>query len=286
MLGSFLDILTFKAFKPDPLNFNVPLADRFVGSEVVGLAIGERSLRATVASVGSSGKLVDFSESVVRGYVPERLAHEVHSCLEEFGCEHVVLLFRSGSEVTRSGITYRGTYEEQRLALEEEPGKVLGYEPEQDEGNLIVTSPEFDISLLFTYQNLWLKEIIETVESVGVSVCRSQFSMATVVDYLLKYKYDEAFNKKALMIVDSESVLCMHLEGGNWMGLAYRKAVTNPKIIGELLQRVGATSGEVVYINLDESGFPEPLSQIFPNLEPTRLIPDEAPADFFAALHG
>lgn len=249
---NILELLTFRAFRPDPLDVTVPLLERMKGSRFVavsGNVAGKNCrLKSVLVTVSPAGVPTFSKLNVFASASEDTTKQYILDLCDSFETRNVAIL-NSGilKKIVISDKVAPFSEVSNLEALEllrRNPTKLLSVTREADTLYSVVRHPTLQSALVFEDQRPGLVSFLDTLRNAGVSLLRVQCTLCSVLQYILDVYPEFIIGDSDLVVLDPVSPIWLFVDSGDW--------VVQP-ILKPLVNMAGGSAPEVPLTRLIES---------------------------------
>lgn len=236
-MGKILELINGSAYKPHPLDVEVPIVERFKGQRLVGCSIGALGMelreivitKAGIASFGASREVnfadegSDKAEGFNRKVVTLEEAMKIAGVAlaqfsEKVGSRYVVLSVASTFDATLSQTANQEETPEALRQSKDDPAGYCGTTSGTKFGvreYIAVPQKGYRYSMVFSWFKDDLPPYMNMVASAGCELVRVVSGTASILRYL-SHNHNEVFEDKNLLILDRNTFFLMGVEGKEW----------------------------------------------------------------------
>lgn len=173
VLGRLRDLVSLRAFRADPYDMTVPLAERFAGQRLLLVLLYPDAVRWLEATFGRDTAIRDLGGASRNSGTPEELASLLRPAREAAGKEgHVAVAYNFGfsalktSQVRRTGSLW--------AQVKSRPESVLGSDYEGGHAYSLVLHPILDTAVAFSYNLGFITSVEKGLAAAGLHCVRLQ----------------------------------------------------------------------------------------------------------------
>ena len=293
-MNPFKSLLTYRAFRPDPLDIEETLSERFrlrrLGTNrLVALSVGRTHWRAAVATFDKAGA-ASFSEIVTSPNATNREA--LNAWLAEYATQrklkHVAVGMGHGFHATPLADVPRGmTDSECMRILREEPARLFGDGVVADDAYVVAYNPHVDTSSIqFRIKASELAPVREVCAAAGLLICRLVCEQVQLIELAYSRMPEGRPDFRGILLTQPSSSLLIPLgQGGTW-GLLHYDPDLDEQAVGNIhsaVEEVLPDNGKMAYIDTGMNSFGD-LLHVLAAHNPTELFPSGPSAAFSAIV--
>lgn len=246
MIQQIVDLVTFRAFAPEPKDWREPVARRFPGKKVLVLQMGYKSYRVSLAKISRKGAI-----DILKGeeFAFREIGAETKVLMDwatRNKVRHCVVITAGGWEPIRCKTTYHEKSFERAKLLREDPEKVFTPPSRLDRNKryTFVAHPEFEHGIALGLAPERIDEAIKMVETkTPLKVVRATVGIFVLLDDVADDQYAKLPENGWLFLADINGILIVKIEDREWVDVGYRakKAeTTGDDAITAILNRMDA----------------------------------------------
>lgn len=232
MIDRIRQLFNGEAFKPDQLNYNAPIIDRFSARQsVVAFSFSPGRVKAVTITFDAKGepsisKPTYWTKSEGKRSEDAATSRFLRDYAEKAKTNIAMVLVTHGwFASTLEHAFHGGDFERNRL-LREEPREIVMEQTMESMLYAAVRHPTHEKSITFTFQKEPIANDVAALEDIGLKVVRVQSGCFSIFNYFAA-KYHNKYSDADYLIVDEGGILLV-LEGGqgDWVDVAYRSDVS------------------------------------------------------------
>jgi hypothetical protein len=278
-VNSLFSLLTYRAFRPDPLDIDETISARFRLRKFLGITLGTNRIlvisagrthwRVSTAEFDSAG-VPTFSEPVVTPPVAQResLIEWLREHAEAKKTECVAVGIGHGFQVTTLTAVPRLPDVENMRILRTEPARLLGDTTPGEDTNALVHHPQVESSCLrFKLRATEMAVVREVCNSAGLAIVRVVCEQAQLLELAYGAGFSDTANAgvRALLFALPSSYLFLPIDGTGWHSVTYDPA-TDDQAISVIIQAANQSippgGGSIAYINAGMPGMDDLLASL------------------------
>ncbi len=243
MLRPLLELLNGTAFRPDPINSEVRMAERFSGKTVLAVGFRPGLIKAAPVRFARNGTVTVGQESTAawaQNDGADVIRRFVQKAAGAAKTEDVVLVGSHQWLSNLTDITFPGSDRERNRLLVEEPNKIVGENAGEATVLAIVTHPTVSRTLKFAFTKAELLTDCAIFHGTGLRLSRLSSGCYAILRYLAE-EAPESIKGKELLIVDGNSALMVFSNDTAWddsgFVSGFRNAAEAAEKVGELVSR-------------------------------------------------
>ena len=269
-----LNLLSLRAFRPDPYDMTAPIKARFARKRILGIVIYPNAVK--VARIHLAGTThVELVGAINReGPSDNELLRILSNIAKENPGVYAVVAYNYGFNALKSFSIKRS--ETLWMALKDNPQRVMGEDFEAGHSYSVVHHPTRESAIVFSYEHAVINSIERLLEQAGILCIRLQHSIGSLFTHMMDiYRGNIPCN---MLMISGSSVLYLEVDAAadhDWSLLRNRSE--NPatgaveikrqrNLIEQILPREGDLVLCVDQLQDEHLGWEDRLRELRPNL--------------------
>jgi len=225
-LQHIMDLLTLKAFRPDPFDMTVSIAKRFHKEAILGIIIYPGSVKFAKIKFGNHTTVTPIGIMTRKHGDDTELIQFINAAQKESSCRYAVVGYNYGFNALKSFNIKRT--DNLWSQLKDTPSIVLGDDFEVGHQYSLEHHPNRDVSIVISYDNYYAEQIEQLMGNTNVEIVRIQHTIGSVFRGVCQRF--EGLLRYPLLILSGSSVFYLKVDESpdrEWMLLRNRSENPN-----------------------------------------------------------
>ena len=286
MIRPFFELLNGTAFRPDAINTEIRMSDRFFGRTVLAVSIRKNEILTAAVKFGRTGAPIIGKPSSIP-FAPTDGADAIKAFIEKQAkaakTEDVLLVGGQRWIANLIELSFQGADKERNRLLLEEPVKVIGERLLSGNVAAVVAHPTSNRSLKLTFTRGDLIADANLVSEAGLRLIRLHYGCYSLLRYIVE-ELPKTVAGKEILIIDGSSALMILNNDGDWDDVGFSAEIGGSsdaqEKVKELLSRRADTTKPLVFVSAIEFDFAA-AGLVGDKVE--RLLGDQPLVEFYCA---
>ena len=288
MLKQTLELLSFKAFRPDRSDVRVSLSVRVGQESVMGVLMSSRYVVCARIEFKANEIVIGDCESFVLGNESDKV-RTLSTFAKERGLSSLVLLGSPDFQAIRSEKAVAHNKVDSLDYNESKLNTILGEPREEGRGYTYLSNPRASESLIFSYKQEKVDVLVNIAKKAELEVLRTTCGIYATLDHLMHERPEILSKDQLLLLYASGTVFVASIVDHQFCNIGFRSKVyfkELDQIVPRMIERFGKEHDQVTYVNCSDWDLHEFFLSNYSQMKIVPAFEDCRKGVFLAACHG
>ncbi len=215
MIQQCLDLLTGRAFVPDPLDAAMPLARRFSNRPLVAVTLFKDGLEAVAVTFREGVPSFGPPESLPSSGIDDADANFLRAFAERNRASHCLVVLTTGYTAVLSSRTRRPENDEDAVRwMRDSPERLLGEPPAQGCRPTVAFHPTHNFAVVLNHREHEIAAAVSLASRAGLGLARLQCGMSSLLIHVLGNFWADVEQEAEILLVDRGSLFYLPVSAG------------------------------------------------------------------------